>query len=77
MREMARDLLDDAQVVRERIALHEPTRLPTAQLMFDDTFRAFTLIHSAGHLTARKRTEIAARLTRAIVVSEALNAQVQ
>lgn len=71
-------LLVDAKDRRERIALSYPDRLPTAQLMVDDMVRAYSLIESyPRYPKGRRELEINSRLARALVLSEALNADPQ
>ena len=71
-------LLIDVRDMCERIALSRPGSLPTAQLCVDDVVRAYSLIESARNKISNKRArEINARLVRANLLSEALNAEVQ
>lgn len=73
----AEQLLIDAKEMRERIALERPWRLPLAQQIMDDTIRAYSLLEAPGRLTLARRREIAARLVRACIQSEALNHETQ
>lgn len=71
-------LLIDARDMRERVALTRPGSMPTAQMCVDDVVRAYSLVESArGKISKFRQREINARLVRANLLAEALNAEVQ
>lgn len=72
----AEALVADAADMQRRIAEVRPDSNALAQQVVDDTARAYWLIESS-RLGAGEMTEIAARLTRALLVSEALRGDVQ
>lgn len=72
----AEALMCDAADMQRRIAATRPESLPLVQQVIDDTARAYWLIESS-RLGAGELTEIAARLTRALLLSEALRGDVQ
>jgi ATP-dependent exoDNAse (exonuclease V) alpha subunit len=70
------DLVCEADDAYERVLLSEPTREPLARLVRDEAIVVYGLAHS-GRLTAGLRAEIAARLVKALVLSEALRRPLQ
>ena len=69
-------LMCDVADMQERIAKVRPESMPLVQQVVDDTARAYWLIESSP-LRSRDYTEIAARLTRAMLLAEALRGDVQ
>lgn len=67
--EQARDLFDD-------IRADQPERIATAQLLVDDALNAYLIIETS-EMKQRDRMEIVSRMTRACVLSEALQRPLQ
>lgn len=73
----AEGLLNDAVQMRERIKATRPESLPLAQQVVDDSVRVYALAEAVEIHTDSTRLRMAALLTRALVLSEALNGGVQ
>lgn len=73
----AEGLVIDAVEMRERIKATRPESLPIAQAVVDDSVRVYALAEAVERHTPESRMRMAALLTRALVLSEALNGGVQ